>query len=261
MKTQRSYSKARSADALTSYLRGLRDCPPLSREEEVELANEYQNEGNSSAGDRLVRANLRAVVKIASRYQRPDVGLLELIQEGNLGLLQAVRRFNPDRGVRLVTYASWWIRAYVQRYLQERLPHMSAGAMNDMVGYMSLEPGDVRRRRSIPVREISIDQPMGDDAGQPLSAMLADDTPNQETRMMDHERAAVRSRWVRRQLNTLDMQEQQVISWRYLRERPRTLKEIGAELGLSRQHIHQIEQKARRKLGEALMSDSAMLSA
>lgn len=79
--------------------------------------------------------------------------------------------------------------------------------------------------------------------------------------MMDHERAAVRSRWVRRQLNTLDMQEQQVISWRYLRERPRTLKEIGAELGLSRQRIHQIEQKARRKLGEALMSDSAMLSA
>lgn len=261
MKTQRSFQKSRSADALTSYLRGLKDCPPLSREEEVSLANEYQNEGSSLAGDRLVRANLRAVVKIASRYQRPDVGLLELIQEGNLGLLQAVRRFNPERGVRLVTYASWWIRAYVQRYLQERLPHMSAGGMSDTLGLLPMDGIEPRRRRSIPVRELSIDQPMGDDGSQPLSAMLADDSPDQEVRLMEQERDAVRSRWVRRQLNSLDMQEQQVISWRYLRERPRTLKEIGAELGLSRQRIHQIEQKARRKLGEALMSDQQMLSA
>lgn len=258
MKTQKS---TYSADALTSYLRGLRDCPPLTREEEVELATRHNELGERAAGDLLVRANLRAVVKIASRYQRPDVGLLELIQEGNLGLIQAVRRFNPTRGVRLVTYASWWIRAYVQRYLQERLPHTTSAALFENAPHLRLGGAPLPRRRSIPVKELSLDTPMGEDNKHPLSSLLADDSPDQESRLMSRETEQVRSQWVREQILSLDIQERQVITWRYLRERPRTLKEIGAEMGLSRQRIHQIELKARRKLGAALVGNEHMMSA
>lgn len=251
MKTR---SNTRSIDALSTYLRGLKDCPPLEREEELELANRYLETGDQRAADRLVQANLRAVVKIASRYQRPDVGLLELIQEGNMGLIQAVRRFNPTRGVRLVTYASWWVRAYVQRYLQEKLPHTTGTVSLNGANLNSVED-EGPRRRSIPVKEISLDQPMGDEARNSLSAMLADERPTQEESLMEAQSAIVLKGWVQEHLRGLDVQERQVIASRYLHESPRTLKEIGAEMGLSRQRIHQIELKARRKLGAALQSD------
>ncbi len=247
------------ADALTSYLRSLKDCPPLTREEETRLARKFRDEGDAEAGHQLVQANLRAVVKIASRYQRPDVGLIELIQEGNLGLLQAVNRFDPERGVRLVTYASWWIRAYVQRYLQGKRHNIIDRLDMDLNPEGAGDEGDGTRPRPkhIPVREISLDQPITEGARNAIGSLIADDAPNQESLMLDHEAAQVRSRMVREGMGELDAQERQVIESRYLKDRPRTLKEIGEELGLSRQRIHQIELKARRKLGEALRHHAA----
>lgn len=250
MKTRSGIQKV---DALSSYLRGLRDCPPLTREDEITLAHKFRDEGDSEAAHCLVRANLRAVVKIASRYQRPDVGLLELIQEGNLGLLQAVNRFDPDRGVRLVTYASWWIRAYVQRYLQGRQHHLGRVADSEPQGIgPDGQPLEPHHAPQMLAREISLDQPITNESRHPLSALIADESPDQETQYLDHEAEAVRHQWVADGMGGLDPQERQVIMSRYLREQPRTLKEIGEELGLSRQRIHQIELKARRKLGEAL---------
>lgn len=242
-------------DALSSYLRGLKDCPPLTREEEIRLAKRFRDEGDSEAAHSLVRANLRAVVKIASRYQRSDVGLIELIQEGNLGLLQAVNRFDPERGVRLVTYASWWIRAYVQRYLQSRQHHLAHLLEPDLSRHFEGDgesDEENRPMRHVPVREVSLDQPIANDSRHPLSAMIADDAPDQESVFLDKEAEKIRYQWVRDGIGELDAQEKQVITSRYLRDRPCTLKEIGEELGLSRQRIHQIELKARRKLGEAL---------
>ncbi len=246
-------SGTQKIDALSSYLRGLRDCPPLTREEEIRLAKKLRDEADQESAHCLVRANLRAVVKIASRYQRPDVGLLELIQEGNLGLLQAVNRFDPDRGVRLVTYASWWIRAYVQRYLQGRQHHL-ARTEPDYSALSGEERAlmEATHHPQVLVREVSLDQPLANDSRHTLSAVIADESPDQESRYLDQEAEAVRHQWVTDGMGGLDPQERQVIMSRYLREQPRTLKEIGEELGLSRQRIHQIELKARRKLGEAL---------
>jgi RNA polymerase sigma-32 factor len=249
MKTRSGIQKI---DALSSYLRGLRDCPPLTRDEEIRLAHRLRNDGDAEAAHCLVRANLRAVVKIASRYQRPDVGLLELIQEGNLGLLQAVNRFDPDRGVRLVTYASWWIRAYVQRYLQGRQHHIGRSSDEPIMLGPDREGEEHHHSAHVPVREVSLDQPITSESRHPLSALIADESPDQESQYLDHEAEAVRHQWVTDGMGGLDPQERQVIMSRYLREQPRTLKEIGEELGLSRQRIHQIELKARRKLGEAL---------
>ena len=252
--TNEKTRERREADALTSYLRSLKDCPPLTREEETVLARKYRDEGDTQAGHKLVQANLRAVVKIASRYQRSDVGLLELIQEGNLGLLQAVNRFDPERGVRLVTYASWWIRAYVQRYLQGRQHHVLE-KLEDLPGHALQEGGKGSRRgrsRQVPVREVSLDRPITEGARSFLGTLIADDSPNQEAQYFDREAQSLRARLIRQGMVELDEQEQQVIQARYLKDRPRTLKEIGEELGLSRQRIHQIELKARKKLGEAL---------
>ncbi len=249
----------READALTSYLRSLKDCPPLTREEETALARRYRDEGDREAGHKLVQANLRAVVKIAGRYQRADVGLLELIQEGNLGLLQAVNRFDPERGVRLVTYASWWIRAYVQRYLQGRQHHVLERLEESPE--LQREDDAPRSRRSrhrqVPVREISLDRPITDGARSVLGTLIADETPNQEVAYFARETQSLRARLIREGMVELDAQEQQVIQARYLKDRPRTLKEIGEELGLSRQRIHQIEVKARKKLGDVLARHGA----
>lgn len=247
MKTR---SGSQKVDALSSYLRGLRDCPPLTREEEIRLAHMFRKDEDAEAAHCLVRANLRAVVKIASRYQRPDVGLLELIQEGNLGLLQAVNRFDPDRGVRLVTYASWWIRAYVQRYLQGRQHHLGRSEHDTVT--IGPDGEEIHTMMPVTVREVSLDQPITNDSRHPLAALIADETPDQESRFLDQEAEKVRHQMVEDGMGGLDPQERQVITSRYLREQPRTLKEIGEELGLSRQRIHQIELKARRKLGEAL---------
>jgi RNA polymerase sigma-32 factor len=218
------------------------------------LARKLRDEADPEAAHCLVRANLPAVVKIASRYQRPDVGLLELIQEGNLGLLQAVNRFDPDRGVRLVTYASWWIRAYVQRYLQGRQHHLGRAVEHEAAPVPGPD-GVIPEPHLAPhvlVREVSLDQPITSESRHPLSALIADESPDQETQFLDHEAEAVRHQWVADGMGGLDPQERRVIMSRYLRDQPRTLKEIGEELGLSRQRIHQIELKARRKLGEAL---------
>jgi len=242
------------ADALSTYLRGLRHCPPLSREEEIVLAKRLQQNQDQDAANRLVRANLRAVVKVASRYQRPGVELLELIQEGSLGLIQAVYRFDPERGVRLVTYACWWIRAYVQRYLQRgqrRLGRLSAAEITRLTEKARAE-GRSRPVSAARFSEVSLDQLMEGDARNVIGAIMADDAPSQEATFLDKEAALVRRAAVQDSIRVLDPQEQTVISNRYLREDPRTLKEIGEELGLSRQRIHQIEQRARRKLSIAL---------
>ncbi len=202
--------KEPEADALTSYLRSLKDCPPLPREEETRLARKFRDEGDEEAGHKLVQANLRAVVKIASRYQRADVGLIELIQEGNLGLLQAVNRFDPERGVRLVTYASWWIRAYVQRFLQgRRHTILQRTGEGDKEHAEEMEPvrGARRRTHHIPVFEVSLDQPITAGTDKALGALIADDSPNQESIYLDREEALVRSRMVRESMEDLDDQE------------------------------------------------------
>lgn len=230
-----------SPDALRSYLAALQTCAPLSREEELEIATAYVTTRQSALAEQLIRSNLRAVVKLAVQHRRADVGLLELIQEGNLGLIQAVERFEPERGIRLVTYASWWIRAYIRRYLQV---HSPATLVHEP------DTGKVRRLRGgSALREVPLQSPSGSDQNAPVD-WLADDSPSAEALLVEHEDDQVKRLTLQRQLALLDPQEQTVIRWRFMHEEPRTLREIGEALSLSRQRIHQIETRACRKLTE-----------
>lgn len=233
-------------DALRSYLTSLKHCPPLSREAELEIALSYQSTRRPELAEALIRSNLRAVVKLATHYRRHDSNLLELIQEGNLGLMQAVQRFEPERGIRLVTYASWWIRAYIKRYLQVRTPATVE---------TEYSTGRTRRvRGGSALREVPLDPVQADDQNSP-SAWLADGTPSAEDQLLEFEAAKVQRYVLQQRMNVLDPQEQLVIRSRFLHETPMTLKEIGESLRLSRQRIHQIEARACRKLLEHAPSD------
>ncbi len=244
-----------STTALTYYLKGLRACEPLSREEEVRLARIYRETGDMEAAHKLIRSNLRAVVKIAVQYNQPEVGLAELVQEGNLGLLQAVQRFDPDRNVRLVTYASWWVRAYIQRFLQRR--HKVGRAMMSVPRWSSDGAGDGDREEwghgAWPTGvEVSLDQTAAWSSKQTMYDTVADDRPDQETELADREASMNHQVWLKEALQGLTPQEREIIERRYLADRAWTLKEIGEHLQLSRQRIHQIELRARRKLKSAL---------
>ena len=253
-----------STTALTYYLKGLRACEPLSREEEVVLARRYRDTGDLDAAHRLIRSNLRAVVKIAVQYNQPEIGLAELVQEGNLGLLQAVQRFDPDRNVRLVTYASWWIRAYIQRFLQRRhRAGRAAAAMSKALeastsGQTGHGPFTGTWARMV---EVSLDQTTAWSSKQTMYDTVADERPDQEAELVARESSRNQQIWLKDALEGLTPQEREVIMRRYLGDRAWTLKEIGEHLQLSRQRIHQIELRARRKLKSALRKHPAVLPA
>ncbi len=252
------------ATPLTHYLKGLRDCEPLSREEEVVLARKYRDTRDLDAAHRLIRSNLRAVVKIAVQYTHPEVGLAELVQEGNLGLLQAVERFDPERNVRLVTYASWWIRAYIQRFLQRRY---KASRVTTALSNAERTTGGGGRQAPAShgawsrMVEISLDQTPAWSTRKTMYDTIADDRPTQESEYMDREASRHHQAWLREALEDLTSQEREVIERRYLGDRAWTLKEIGEYLHLSRQRIHQIELRARRKLKSALRQYPVVLHA
>ena len=244
--------------SLSHYLKALKTCEPLEREEEIVLARRYRETGDVEAAHKLVRSNLRAVVKIAVQYNQPDVGLAELVQEGNLGLLQAVERFDPDRKVRLVTYASWWIRAYIQRYLQRRY---KAGRAMEALAREHGDDGAMRSSsRWARGGEISLDQTQWN-MRQTLYDTVADDQPTQESEYLEREFSRNYQAWLAAALEELTPQERAVIERRYLAERVWTLKEIGEHLQLSRQRIYQIELRATRKLRTSLRQRGMELAA
>ena len=260
---------------LGAYLSRIDRYPLLTPEEEQELARRWRNHRDPEAGRRLVISNLRFVVKIAFEYRSYGVRLLDLIQEGNVGLLVAIDRFDPGRGVRLTTYAVWWIRAYVQEHIRrswsvvrfgttraeqrcfyrlrrerQRLersdgqvdPERLAAALG--VGAQELEEIESRITR----RDTSLDDQAFIDADETRGDRIADDSPGPESTVAEVELSARAQMQIRHALAKLDARERTIIQRRYLNRRAATLKELGQAFGISRERVRQLEARAKAKM-------------
>jgi len=266
------------ADSFTLYLAEIRRFPLLDAEEEKRLAVSFYEEKDLAAAHQLITSNLRFVVKICGEYRAYGMKMLDLIQEGNIGLMMAVRKFNPYKGVRLISYAVWWIRAYVQNFIVSNWSLLKIGttqaqkklffklnqaksAIKSMLGHDSLQEAAI----ALDVKESEareMDQRMRGDysldaeleAGSGLSMLdsLTDGRQNQEELLSDHQEAVILQKEVARALENLNDKERYIIEHRVAAEEPETLQEIAERFSISRERVRQIEEGARKKLRNLL---------
>ena len=262
-------------DPLQRYLAEIRRYPLLSREEEHRLAAEYKEFGNIEAAYRLVTANLRLVVMIAREYQRAVRNLLDLVQEGNIGLMEAVKNFDPYRGVRFPSYAVWWIRAYIIRYimndwrmvkigttqaqrklffnLQKEKERLEAEGFTPgqklLAERLNVKEGEiVEMEQRLANRDLSTDVPVGEGEEATLLDFLADNKETPEERVAEAEYRRVLSEKMEEFGRTLKDKESVIFRERLLTEEPLTLREIGEKYGISRERVRQIEERIKKKL-------------
>ena len=273
-------------DALQRYLSEIRRYPVLTREEEHDLAVEYKQFGNIEAAYKLVRSNLRLVVMIAREYERAFRNLLDLIQEGNIGLMESLKNFDPYRGVRFPSYAVWWIRAYIIRYLMNNWRMVKLGTTQaqrrlffnlqkekEKLEAEGFVPGakliaqrlDVKESEVIEMdqrlsgRDLSTDAPMVEGETATLLNTLTDNSPTPEERLAEDEyQQAIKER-----LKTfgegLKDKELVVFRERLMAEEPLTLREIGERYSISRERVRQIEHRVKKKLKSYLSQEFEML--
>jgi RNA polymerase primary sigma factor len=258
-------------DALHLYFREIGEVKLLTPREEIALARRIKR-GDKQARERMIKANLRLVVKIARDYEGLGVPLLDLINEGNIGLMKGVERFRPGKGAKLSTYASWWIRQSIKRALANqsrtiRLPVHVVDKMahvrraesklretldheptdEELASEVNLDPRRVRRYRHASRAPVSLDAPMGDDESSRVSEVVADpNAPSPAERLVRETDA----RLVREILATLPEREIAILSLRFglSDENEKTLEEIGEQFGLTRERIRQIQEQALRKM-------------
>jgi RNA polymerase sigma-32 factor len=262
-------------DPLQRYLAEIRRYPLLSREEEYRLAVEYKEFGNIQAAYKLVTANLRLVVMIAREYQRAFRNLLDLVQEGNIGLMEAVKNFDPYRGIRFPSYAVWWIRAYIIRYIMNDWRMVKIGTTQaqrklffnlqkekEKLEAEGFTPGPkllaqrlnvkehevVEMEQRLGNRDLSTDVPLGGDEELTLHNFLADpgQTPEQHLAATEHRR--VLREKMEQFAGKLKDKELVIFRERLLNENPLTLREIGERYGISRERVRQIEERVKKKL-------------
>ena len=260
-----------TTDSLNMYLKEIRQFPLLSAEEEKELIDRI-GRGDMSARDRLVESNLRLVVSIAKKYQNNGLTLMDLIQEANIGLLVAVEKFEPERGYRFSTYASWWIKQTISRALDNkskmiRLPAYIVEDINKMKNVervltitlgreptleevakeMGLEVAKVKKLRDSSKEISSLDVAVGEDDEATMGELIADTSSLTPEESMDIQ---AKNEVLDTILGTLEDRESDIIKYRYglMDGEPRTLEEVGKIFDLTKERIRQIEAKALRKL-------------
>jgi RNA polymerase primary sigma factor len=258
-----------TSDSLQAYLRQINTIPLLSREEEVELATRAQA-GDQEALDKLIVSNLRYVVSVARRYLGYGLSLADLINEGNIGLIQAARRFDPTRGVKFITYAVWWIRQAVTHALAEhggvialpvrqleKLRKVLEGyrrytrqigvepSLEELAAELDLPPNEVETILHV-YRHLSLDAPIGEEGETSFVDVLpSTSVPSGEEAYIN----ATLTQEIQELLSQLPPREQQVLRLRFgLDGEPKTLEEIGAMLGVTRERVRQIEEKAKNRL-------------
>jgi RNA polymerase sigma-32 factor len=270
---------------LAHYLAEIRKFPILTPEEEFAYAKSWRHEGDRDAAYRLVTSHLRLVAKIAMRYRGYGLPIADIVSEGNVGLMQAVKRFDPDRGVRLATYAMWWIRATIQDYVLRSwsLVKIAANASQKKLFFKlrraksaisALQDGDLRPeqvkliadRLEVVEREVvdmnrrlqgdvSLSGPIHDEgeAGQAMD-WLVDPEPVQETKLAEEQEAAHRRQALKDALQTLNTRERHIFVARHLTEDPPKLETLAAEHGISRERVRQIELRAFEKVKAAMQT-------
>jgi RNA polymerase primary sigma factor len=262
-------------DVLQLYLREIGQVKLLTPPEEIVLAKRIRR-GDQRAREQMIKANLRLVVKIAHDYEGMGLPLLDLINEGNIGLMKGVERFDPRKGAKLSTYASWWIKQSIKRALANqsktiRLPvhvvdkvaHIRRAEVKlretfdrdptdeELAHELDLDPRRIRQYRQASKAPVSLDAPIGDDASERVSEIVAD--PNAAA-PFDRLVQETDTELVREVLGTLDQRENKILAMRFgLKDgRERTLEEVGAQLGVTRERIRQIQEQALKKLREKM---------
>ena len=262
-------------DPLQRYLTEIRRFALLSREDEHELAVQYKEYGNVEAAYKLVTANLRLVVMIAREYQKAFKTLLDLIQEGNMGLMEAVKNFDPYRGVRFPSYAVWWIRAYMIRYIMNDWRMVKIGTTQaqrklffnlqkekEKIEAEGLMPGPkllaqrlnvkedevVEMEQRLASRDLSVDVPIGEEEEATMLNFLPDNKQTPEEEFADTQYRDLLRDKMEQFAKGLKDKELMIYRERLLNEDPLTLREIGEKYGISRERVRQIEERVKKKL-------------
>ena len=279
-----NYRPAISPDgSLSLYLQWIRRYPMLVLEEEVKLANRWRDVRDLAAVDKLVTSHLRLVAKIAMGYRGYGLPLGDLISEGNVGMMQAVERFDPARGCRLSTYAMWWIRASIQQYILHSWSLVKMGTtasqkklffnLRKLKGQMQanedsdLEPGQIKRiaaRLNVPEFEVvnmnrrligpdhSLNAPLREDGEGEWMDWLVEERDDQEHKLGVSEKLSVQRNLLAKAMTGLSDRERHIISERRLKDSPTTLQHLNEHYGVSRERIRQIEVRAFEKLRKSV---------
>lgn len=261
------------------FIRAAMQEPLLEREVELEYARLWREKNDQEALHKLVRAYTRLVVSTASRFRNYGLPMGDLVQEGNVGLMQAAARFEPDRGVRFSTYAGWWIRAAMQDFVLRNwsivrtgttaaqkalffnMRRLRARIEDDAGGRLSQDGRDyIAQELKVPVADVetmetrlgasdqSLDMPVSNDGDGIWQDFMADTRPTPEQVVIGLRDAQTRTRWLNDALRELSDREQTIIRRRRLREDGATLEELGKTLGVSKERVRQLEQRAMEKL-------------
>ncbi len=287
-----------SEEGLSQYYRRIWTYPMLQPEEEYMLAMRWYEHEDVDAAHRLVTSHLRLVAKIAGGYRGYGLPLADLVSEGNIGLMKAVKKFEPQRGFRLATYAMWWIRAAITEYILRSWSLVKMGTVTgqkklffslgrikrnlNVIDSGDLSPEDVTRvaealnvperdvvnmNRRLGARDVSLNAPRRNDEedGGELMETLVDETPSPEAQAANRQEAAYRRGLLRQALAELPERERKILAERQLSEEPKTLEELGNHFGVSRERVRQLEARALDKLrktvqrlGAAAMSGEAL---
>jgi len=265
---------------LDHFLSQVRAIKPLTAEREYELAVRYQESGDVEAAQELVMSHLPFVVKIAFQYRHYAIPVQDLIQEGTIGLMKAVKRFDPQKGYRLVSFAIWWIKAYIKNFILKSWNLVKLGTtqaqrklffrVGDIGEHFDEESKQARVKElaeelkvkedevieveaRVKAREWSLNQAVGEERDITAIDLLEDDSPNQETRLIERESEEKISGLTKQALKTLDPRERFIINKRFLTDSTWTLQKLGEHFGTSRERIRQLEKRALNKLKQELL--------
>jgi len=270
---------------LARYLQEIRKFPMLAPEEEYMLAKRWKEHEDPEAAQRLVTSHLRLVAKIAMGYRGYGLPLSELISEGNVGMMQAVKRFDPERGFRLATYAMWWIRAAIQEYILHSWSLVKMGTtaaqkklffnLRKLKGQLqAIEEGDlspenlkkiateldvpeadvVSMNRRLASPDHSLNAPLRSDSEGEWQDWLVDEGESQETSLGERQELGLRRDLLVKAMGHLNERERDILTHRRLREQPTTLEDLSQKYGISRERVRQIEVRAFEKLQKAIKS-------
>lgn len=278
-------------DSLRRYLQEIARIPMLEAKEEQDLSRRWRDHGDISAAHRLVTSHLRLVAKIAFKYRGYGLPVGDLIAEGNIGMMQAVKRFDPDKGFRLSTYAIWWIRAAIQEYIlrswslvkigssaaQKRLffnlrklkQKIGAHTAVDERGMTDEQIGDIARILDVKQqdvvdmdqrmsgRDVYLNTPLAHDSEQEKMDMLASPEDSQETILAERQDMHNRQELLYNALSTLSERERDILERRRLKDTPDTLEELSQDYSISRERVRQIEVRAFEKLQKEMLENAA----
>ena len=273
-------SVTEGGSALQNYMARISKIPILSKEEEYQLATAYYETKSAEIAKKLIQSNLRFVVKVAIEYSKFSSKVMDLIQEGNIGLIRAVKEFNPYKGARLITYAVWWIRGYIQEYLmrqhsivrlgtnkrQQRLFYLLQKEKQKLEDYSQkrllpslaketrTKVGDVEQMREIILKkDFSLDQPINTDKGGTSFLEFQQDESSIDENLSLHQLSELLKKHLKILEPELNDKERSIIKNRFLKDPASTLQEIADEFNVTREAIRQSEERLMKKLKEKLI--------